>query len=362
MKFTGKTLAILLVLVIFASLIPGASAAQTAYQVESGKTASLKMEFENIEGLQINGITVENGGMIVSKSYDDSALGMQKMSSNGDMALWMNMGSAVKKATLILKVKVTGNVGDRCALTVSYTTTSNMGMEQKTDSITFTVTIKETPKPVTPPTIEYGELNNQITVAEGLEKGKYTIDSWAVLETALTTARNARSSKNQSTVDQAATGLKNAIAALVKMDYATLMAAIDSAKFLQTNDEAGALWTELANALTEAMDLLNSGDQAKVDASAQRLLNAVSALQRYLSTQTHQPTDPTEPSTKPTEPGENEQQCSVPSHKIWPMLFWISLAVNVAFAVLIVLYVTTKRKMRKDTTPLVEYNIEDDDE
>ena len=135
---------------------------------------------------------------------------------------------------------------------------------------------------------------------------------------------------------------------------------MDAAKALLAGDAVGALWAELGNALTEATALLNSGDQAKVDAAAQRLLDAVSAVQRYLAQQGND--TPTETLPAPTIPNEVGERCDYPDHKVWPVLFWISLALNVVCGVLIISYIVAKAKNRKDTTPLVEYDIEDDDE
>lgn len=365
MKFLSKALVALLAVVLLISALPVTQAAQTDYEVESGKTARLKMVFTNIDGLQIKEVKVSNPDMVVSKEYDDSGLGMDPIAENGDQVTWMKMPvGVVEQAVLVLKVRVKGNVGDVCKVTVTYVVSSNSGLTSTEGASEFTITIKEQqatePKPTVPEvTVDYTELNSQISVAQGLEQGKYTTDSWTALQSALTDAQAALKSKNQSVVDAAAETLKNAIAALVKMDYAALMAAIDAAKQLQESDEGGALWTELSEALTQALEALNSGDQAAVDAAAERVLNAISAIQRYLENQGEAPT---EGETKPTKPTDEKIECNTPSHKTWPILFWVSLVVNIALIVLIVAYVIAKKKNHKDTTPLVEYNIEDDDE
>ena len=185
-------------------------------------------------------------------------------------------------------------------------------------------------------------------------------DGGQMIHAALKTAQNALKSKNQKTIDKAAAGLKEAIAALVKMDYMILTAAIDAGKALLVDEAGGALWAELGSALTEAMELLNCGDQAKVDAAAQRLVDAVSAVQRYLAQKDDDTPEETLPA--PTIPNEVGQRCDYPNHKVWPVMFWVSLALNIVFIVLIVTYIVAKAKNRKDTTPLVEYDIEDDDE
>ena len=52
--------------------------------------------------------------------------------------------------------------------------------------------------------------------------------------------------------------------------------------------------------------------------------------------------------------------CNIKIHKIWPILFFVSLGVNVLMGSVIVALVTRKKKNRKDNTPLVDYDIDDD--
>ncbi len=63
-------------------------------------------------------------------------------------------------------------------------------------------------------TVDYTELNKQITTAQALDKNKYTKDSWDALEKALEKAIEARSATTQSAVDAATKELTDAIAAL----------------------------------------------------------------------------------------------------------------------------------------------------
>ena len=55
------------------------------------------------------------------------------------------------------------------------------------------------------------------------------------------------------------------------------------------------------------------------------------------------------------------EYCNIPMHKVWPVLFFVSLAVNVALIVLIIVYISKKKKNQKDNTPLVDYDIADDE-
>lgn len=371
MKFMKKALVLFVVLALLVCAVPLKARAATEYTVTTGSVVTLDVAMENIWGFEVESITFSKQGMIQSLSFDDTDLPRALGGDCTNNHPYYTASSAVSKAVFHILVKVAGNPGDSCTVTVNYKTSVSQGDAIVTVTpapLVYQITIKQNtpapspaPSPAPTPTVpmELEELNNQIAVAEGLEQGKYTADSWANLQTALTSAYGARQSRDQQVIDQIAARLKDAIAALVKMDYVVLSAAIDAAKVLVSGDDAGKLWTELNNALTEAMGLLDSGDQAKVDAAAQRLLDAVSAVQRYLS---QKEDTPVETLPQPTIPEEDDDRCDYPSHKVWPVLFWISLVLNIACGALIVTYFIAKAKNRKDTTPLVEYDIEDDDE
>ncbi len=126
--------------------------------------------------------------------------------------------------------------------------------------------------------MDYSELNAQIEAAEKLNKDEYTSASWKVLEDALAAAKDALTSKDQAVVDAAAKALKDAIAALVKMDYSELNAQIEAAEALTEAEYTTDSWTALAEALAAAKDALTSKDQAVVDAAAKALKDAIAAL------------------------------------------------------------------------------------
>lgn len=369
MKFMKKALVLLVALALLVCTVPLKADAATGYSVTSGSVVTLDVAMANIWGFEVESITFSNQGMIQSLSFDDTDLPRALGGDCTNNHPYYTASSVVSKAVFHILVKVAGNPGDSCTVTVNYKTSVSQGDAIVTVTpapLVYQISIKQntpTPPPTPPaPTVpmELEELNNQIAVAEGLEQGKYTADSWENLQTALTAAYSARNSRDQNVIDQAAAGLKDAIAALVKMDYLALTAAIDAAKLLVSDNDDGRLWAELSNALTDAMALLDCADQAKVDAAAQRLLDAVSAIQRYLAQK--EDDTPVETLPQPTIPEEVGDRCDYPSHKVWPVLFWISLVLNVACGVLIVSYIIAKAKNRKDTTPLVEYDIEDDDE
>ena len=62
----------------------------------------------------------------------------------------------------------------------------------------------------------------------------------------------------------------------------------------------------------------------------------------------------------PVEVPPTGEFCNIPMHRIWPVLFFISLALNVTLAAVIVVYIRNKKKNQHDDTPLVDYDIFDD--
>lgn len=375
MKFMKKALVLSVVLTLLVCMLPMQADAATEFSVKSGSVVTLDMTMQNIWGFEVESISVSSKNMVKSITFDDTDLPRALGGDCTNNHPYYTGSSVVSKAVFHILVKIVGDPGDSCTVTVNYKVSVSEGdaIVTKTPApLVYKISIKKetpAPPPTTPTTptapaptvpMELEELNKQITVAEGLEQAKYTADSWTAMQTALQTALKARESRDQAVIDKAAAGLKDAIAALVKMDYLMLTAAIDAARILVTADDVGALWAELSDALNDGLALLNSGDQAKVDAAAQRLTDAVSAVQRYLAQQEDDVPEETLP--QPTAPVEQVDRCDYPSHKTWPVLFWISLSLNIACGVLIISYVIAKAKNRKDTTPLVEYNIEDDDE
>ena len=55
-----------------------------------------------------------------------------------------------------------------------------------------------------------------------------------------------------------------------------------------------------------------------------------------------------------------DDYCNIPAHRVWPVLFFCSFALNVALVAVIAIYISRKKKNQKDDTPLVDYDIEDD--
>lgn len=203
--------------------------------------------------------------------------------------------------------------------------------------------------------IDYSLLDQQIRIADNLDKTLYTKASWDNMQIYLQQARLATSSKQQSEVDAAAQNLKRAIENLVLMNYQRLLDAIAAVRQHINNDELAQLWEEMYRLLAEAEVVLQSGDQAAVDACAAQLEDLLVRIIAKLADLSQSVSD-----QKPTVP--NGEYCNVSSHMVWPILFWISLGINLLLAGVIGGYYWMKRKRTSDDTPLVDYDIDDDAE
>ncbi len=136
-------------------------------------------------------------------------------------------------------------------------------------------------------------LNNAITAADqkiaGVDTSTYTDGSWSVFEAALAAAKELRDAdpapkySEQADVDAATDALVKATANLQKKaaNYTALNEAIAAANKLDKNDWTPASWADVVNALSAANNIakdLTIDDQAKIDAAAQALNNAIAKL------------------------------------------------------------------------------------
>lgn len=208
------------------------------------------------------------------------------------------------------------------------------------------------------PPVDLTELNKQLTIAEGLKDGRYTETSWNNLVAAVESAQNVLDSEDQAEVDAATEQLKNAIAGLVEMNYQALLDAVSRLQEHVKNEELSSLWYEMHALLNEVEDALNGRDQAKVDDCAARLVELLTKIEEKLSEMDAPETVIVE---KPTPTPPVDDYCNIESHRIWPILFWISLALNVVGAAFAVVYFMMKRKKTTDDTPLIDYDITDDE-
>lgn len=206
-------------------------------------------------------------------------------------------------------------------------------------------------------TIDDGELKRQIAIANGLNQADYSKESWEVLILALETAETAMDSGSQLLADEAVQSLKDGIAGLVKMDYSVLeRTLLDVDTFVQA-DQSNALWDEFLETVNHGRALLTSGDQAAVDAAAQQISQLFAQIQESVA---QLQTPEVVVQEVPVEVPPTDDYCNIPAHHTWPVLFFISLAINMVLGAMIGVYVYKKKKTRNDDTPLVDYDIVDD--
>ena len=205
--------------------------------------------------------------------------------------------------------------------------------------------------------IDYSELTKQITIAQGLVAKDYTFTSWAAMLKCLEDAKEQENSIDQAAVDAAAQALENARAGLVRMDYSALLEAMQAVKGHADSEKLSEYWYEMHDLLSTAEELIESGNQAAVDKCAKDLGELLTKIIDRLAELKEANTVIVE---KPVPKDPTDDFCNIESHRVWPILFWISLAVNVGLVALIVIYYVNKRKKNNDNTPLVDYDIGDD--
>lgn len=133
-------------------------------------------------------------------------------------------------------------------------------------------------------TADYSYLNAMIAVAEGLDQSDYTADSWKELEAKLKAAKEIepRQGTNwQKKITNAGEELAVAMSKLVgveKANYAAVDAAIAKAETLTEADYTADSWAAVEAAINAVVRDLPVSDQAKVDAMAKAINDAIDAL------------------------------------------------------------------------------------
>lgn len=352
MKKLSKIFVVLMALILVATMVPAAFAAGTA----PGEKASVSFTYENIYG--INGEFTFSNPAIISGAVSYEVSGIDGEVEN-NVAFFYGSKETDITITVSFTVSADAKDGDKCDVAFEYEISDkqgNMSEQLKTDTKTVVVEAPEEttepegtepegtepegtkpskpsqPKPQKPGAVDYTELKNQIAAAKELKEEEYTADSWAALQDALKKAEEALKSKDQSVVDAAAAALADAIKNLKKLDYSALIDAIEKTEEFLAGDLLGGKGTALVEALQNAKALLNNAkDQESIDKAAQALVNALTELMEVLEQLANKPAD-----KEPT--GEF---CNISIHYVWPILFFISLAVN---AVLVILHFVRRKK------------------
>lgn len=325
-----------------------------AATVTPGGSTSISFSVSDVCGVQVIGGSASGGsvgGYSVSGGTSEGSVGY----SDERTDFWISADfSAPSNA----------KVGDTYSVTIDYYY-SNDGPDLHTSSYTETVTVVSgggvTPGPTpdqpdqpTQPTepavkIDYSELNKWIKEKQELDGSKYTNDTWGVVEDAYNKALNLRYSKSQDAVDAGAKALKEAIEGLKEMDYTLLEEAIAAAKKLGDSEELGSLWMKLADALKDGVGLLTSNDQQAVNDGAALINSIISQLNEELE------------KLREANAVYEGEYCNIPIHHVWPILFFVSLGVNVILAIVAIMLGKRRKGNKKDNTPLVDYQIGDDE-
>lgn len=204
--------------------------------------------------------------------------------------------------------------------------------------------------------VNYDELVRQIGIAYGLNESDYEATVWEEFSKVLEEAERLTSSEDQYAVDEAAKALEAAIAKLAGVDYSRLHEVLEKVEEYSQDPELSGLWYEMISVLENAEEKLQTSDQAAVDEAAAQvedLLKEISKAGMNVGVGTIIKEVPVE--VLPT-----DDYCNTTVHNFWPVLFFITVAANVAMIVMIVVYVIRVMKSRQEYVPLVDYDIDDD--
>ena len=150
----------------------------------------------------------------------------------------------------------------------------------------------------------------------------------------------------------------SAMEGLVKMDYSKLEAALGAVQSrIGEAPELHDVWIRLYDAVAQGRPLLTSGDQTAVDEAVVKLNELLEELSGYGYVSTAEPEviiQEVEVEVLPT-----GDFCNIPMHRTWPVLFFISAALNVGLMAALIFVILRKRNTMDDT-PLVSYDIDDD--
>ena len=337
-------IALLSVTAMAATVTPGGST--TVSMTVSGLGADCSVSASGSSSLSIGELGGSGGDFM-------SSGGLQVSENPSTFEFWVTVSASSS-----------AKVGDSIDVTFTYTYSNNdgpMGPYTTTETVTVVSGGGVTPGPTpdqpdqpTQPTepavkIDYSELNKWIKEKQELDGSKYTNDTWGVVEDAYNKALNLRYSKSQDAVDAGAKALKEAIEGLKEMDYTLLEEAIAAAKKLGDSEELGSLWMKLADALKDGVGLLTSNDQQAVNDGAALINSIISQLNEELE------------KLREANAVYEGEYCNIPIHHVWPILFFVSLGVNVILAIVAIMLGKRRKENKKDNTPLVDYQIGDDE-
>ena len=208
--------------------------------------------------------------------------------------------------------------------------------------------------------VDLSNLKLQVAIVNGLNEYDYTGESWDVLSKAFDEGMDLirNGAPDQKTANEAAKVLEAAIGSLVRMDYSQLEKALSAVySCIGENEQFYDIWSKIDEAEKKARPLLISGDQAAVDAAAKELNDLLEELEAYYAgTEAESGVVIKEVEVKVP---PSEDYCNISMHGVWPVLFAVSVVLNIALAGMMA-YMFMKKRNTVDDIPLVNYDIDDD--
>ena len=216
---------------------------------------------------------------------------------------------------------------------------------------------------------DFSSLNNAIIEINDLDENDYSEESWSRVTKALERSRTVGARSSQNEVDAAAGELQKAIAGLEKMDYSDLEGFILEAEEAVAATPSAQATIDLVDALEEAYKNLESRDKMKVEDAKKDLQDKLSQFETVIE----EMGSPNAPSDKADVPSEETPQIVTETEEkermhVSPGLggLWVIIAVAVAAVVGAVLGVFVseirwRNRTERDTTPVVDYDIMDDE-
>lgn len=206
---------------------------------------------------------------------------------------------------------------------------------------------------------DYSELELYLAMGSSLDSCDYTMQTWAPFQKAMDNGYRALQGKfGQVAVNEATYAIDVSMTNLVEMDYSQLEYVLAEVyRKIDENPELHDVWIRLNAEADRARPLLTSGNQEAVDASVVKLTGLLMELSECDETVIPEPeivVQEVEVEVYPT-----EDYCNIPMHRFWPVMFACSAVLNVTLIVLLVIVIMKKRSTM-DNTPLVHYDIEDD--
>ena len=373
MKPITKALVLMVALVLIAGLaLSEAPEAHAAVLIlEPKESTTLIIEYSGAWGVD-GTIEFSDPGIISKVEFLTENSGMTGLAENGRFFFYTDQPEGAN-GKIVIRLTLASNAkpGSSTSVTLRYMVTE-AGSSTGGDVQLVHTTIMTAQEVVTPPpVVQY--LDNSALVAQlrrvqSLTPSDYTLESWNAVEQAVKAGYNALNGGSQSQINNAAYALSEAIDALAPMDYSNLQSVLDSLSVLEGYEEIAVQWARFVTAVNAANDAMTGGDQAVVELAVEELIASKEALLQAL--EELRPVKEVEKEVEVivekvvekvvTETVYEEDCCTKWWHTAHLITMIISLVINLALGTLVIIYFVKKRRAHRDTTPLVEYDIEAD--